>query len=188
MSKNQLFNPIRDELIGTCLVPEAEQMSDGAIANNRLALERLDTKPELYRRVVRELGWLANSYEADLLLPVPDGANWLAEAVSLETGVDYGLLYKSDDGSYDCLPDTREKLAAADSVVIIGDVLNQLTATKKVLAIPGATDTARAVLGVFDRGPHDRDRLDIPVRALVRRPIPTQLANDDKLWRLTRSA
>jgi hypothetical protein len=188
MSKNQIFNPLRNELIATCLVQEDYVQANGAQSNNKFVVERLQTKPELSRRVVGELGRLVTSFRPDLLLPVPDGANWLAEAVSLETEIDYGLLHKSDDGSIEALPDTREKLASAGTVVVIEDVLNRLTTTNKVLEIPGTADKVAAVVGVFDRGPTDRDPLDIPVQALLRRPLADQLSMDDKLWRLTRSA
>jgi adenine/guanine phosphoribosyltransferase-like PRPP-binding protein len=188
MSKNQIFNPIRNELIATCLVQEDYRQANGAQSNNKFIVERMQTNPELMRRVVSELGWLATSLQPDLLLPAPDGANWLAEAISLETGIDFGLLHKSDDGTIEPLPDTREKLESADAVVIIEDVLNRLTTTKKVLSMPDTAGKVSAVIGVFDRGPTDRDPLSIPVQALLRLPVPDQLPTDDKLWRLTRSA
>jgi adenine/guanine phosphoribosyltransferase-like PRPP-binding protein len=182
MSKNQLFNPIRDELIATCLVEADYRQASGLPSNNKLVVERLRDNDQLARQVVGNLAHLAIGHEADFLLPVPDGANWLAEAVSLETGIDYGLLHKADDGTVEALPDTDEQLTDASRVVIVEDVLNRLTTTRKVLAVPTVADKAKAVIAVFDRGPVDRDRLKLPMEAILRLPIAAILPKDDKLW------
>ena len=188
MSKNQIFNPLRNELIAACLTRTDYIQASGVESNNKLVAERLQDDPLLTRKVVGSLASLVVARKPELILPVPDGGNWLAEAVSLETGIDFGLLYKHDDGSVDCLPDTREQVDAASSIIVMDDVLNRLTSVRKVMAIAGVEAKTAGVIGVFDRGPTDRDSLDVPVESILRKPIPDHLPDNDKLWRLAESA
>jgi hypothetical protein len=155
--------------------------ASGAPANNKFEIGRLQGSP-LQATVIEALGSLATDHRGDLLLSVPTGGDWLVQATSRATGIPYKTLSKSEDRSFLALPAAAQAIAESRRIIVVDDILNMLTNSRKVLEITGVEERSVAAIGVIDRGPRDRPELDIPTQAVLRMPVDPLLHERDSLW------
>lgn len=187
MRVNRRHFPLQTELLKATFCREEYVQASGQPANNKFIVERLRGS-RLQAPVIGALGAMATHYSADLLLAVPSGGDWLAEETSYGTGIPYATLWKDEDKSFIVPPDAAEDIAASTRIVVVDDILNMLTNTRKTLALPGVAERAVAAIAVIDRGPVDRPRLDIPAEAILRMPVEPQLPANHELWQYADTA
>lgn len=161
----------------------------GQQANNKTELdyETLLRHPQLLNQVVELICEKAEPYKPDFFAGVPDGATGLAERVAQETGAYFVRLKRPSktEMSYATTAD-RDRVGCLQGGILLEDVLNRRTNTKRALDIEGLGPKILAVIGILDRSipePEDRKTIGKPVHSLVRRPIAPILPDDDELWR-----
>ena len=182
MRVNRQHTLLQRKFLAATFEREDYIQANGAVSNNKFVIERLRGS-ELEPTVIEALGVMATGYQADLLLSVPSGGDWLVEAVSRDRGIQPAYLKKNHkDKSFIVPPDTVETIVASKRIVVVDDILNMLTNTRKVLALPGVGEKAVAAVGVIDRGPTDRPELAIPTIAVLRMEVPPVLPAKHDLW------
>lgn len=155
-------------------VGETETYASGRQGNNKLDIETCKNIYKVRQDLKFRLGAIAIKYKPEFITAVPNGANWLGRDVAHYAGLPFVELKKYDDGSID-IHCQREAVTAYQlgSCVVVEDVFNQFTNTRKTLAVPPIGDKARAVIGVWDRGdPVHRVALPLPVHSLIKEYIP----------------
>lgn len=169
--------------------------ASGKHANNKLELDdkRLEQDDWLKEQVVEALGKIALEFEPEFVAGVPEGATRLGVRIAkyVSNYSDYIvqplLLQKIENGSlkyfnYRNQQDFNTVLACRRGV-IVEDVSNEFTNTRKVLNIPGLRQKTVAVLSIFHRGPAEaRESLEVPSLSIVEHYIPPQLEQDSLLW------
>lgn len=177
----------REEILATCLSRYEGKFAGGDRANNKLDMERIYDNPELFEEVVKKLGQAAMEHDPEFVVGVPDGAIRLADAVALRCDL-YSVHLKktgSDKGKVefkDSFVDGEVMCGSLRRGVLIEDVFNTFTSTRRVLAIPELSKKVVAAEAIWDRGNDPRDEPDIPTRALIKEPIPSILPTDSRLW------
>lgn len=186
---------IRSDILRRCLTRHDDApvtFAGGEQANNKLDLEKITGSVKLRARVAVRMAELVRQSEfypkLDMIVAVPNGANWLA--------LDMGYLLGRFVLQLDKDPETKDfsfrhngdnQLAGTKNIIIVDDVLNQLTNTSKVYELPDMAERTNAVFGIWDRNP-DRTTsctLPVPVQAIISEYIPAQLPSDSKLWKYT---
>ncbi len=177
---------LREEILATCLVSYNGYFHNGERANNKLDLDRLQlSNPALREKVIAGLGKMAMDFKPDFIVGVPNGANWLAEAVAIEIDVDCPVLEKSEDGRRMYFLDEIERDYCINNFrgVVVEDVSTHLTSVRQTLAVPEIGCRAVASIAVWDRGrDSERHGLEIPFVPLIKEHIPPILPADSLLW------
>lgn len=179
------MSKLRKQILTHCFDSYDDVFASGARANNKLDLEHIANIPRLRQKVVKALAPIVLPLQPNLVVATPNGANWLAEDLAVAACSRALTLYKDPDTkefSYKS-PDDEFLVLAARRVVVADDVLNNLTNTGKVLALPGIEERTQAILGIWDRNPGREAAPNIPIHALVREAIPAMLPEDSPLWR-----
>ncbi|MGH7238161.1 MAG: hypothetical protein ACREGF_06510 [Candidatus Saccharimonadales bacterium] len=187
---------LREPILKACFQPGNLVFAGGEEANNKLELENLRHCPDLRSLVAARVGKLVREYNPDLIIPVPNGANWLGQDIARARGIGCVLLGKNAETKEIYYPSNIQKqiVEGSQSIVIIEDALNKLITTKKVLALPGIAEKCLAVAGIWRRGdlglvlPRYLESAEneddyIPVQAVINEFIPAQLPDDSELWR-----
>jgi hypothetical protein len=169
--------------------------SGGKTANNKLHLddETLEKDNWLKEQVVQTLGKIALEFQPDFIAGIPKGASKLGIRVAKEVSrhsehiVKPVALRKKEYGDlkffdYESQHDFNTVLACQRGI-IVDDISNEFTNTRKVLSIPGLRQKTVAVLSIFHRGPAEaRESLEVPSLSVVEHYIPPQLEQDSLLW------
>lgn len=176
-SPEQLKKVIWDECFS---VGETKTYASGRQGNNKLDIEICKEIYGVRQDIKQLLGRIAGRYEPEFIVGVPNGANWLAYDVASYLGVPFVKLQKYDDGSIDIhCQRSAANAYSHKSCVVVEDVFNQFTNTRKTLAVPPIGKKTQAVIGVWDRGDAVvRQELNVPVHSLIRHYIPEQYEND----------
>lgn len=160
--------------------------ADGQPANNKLDLGYPNLAPHtaLFRKIVLGLCEVAEQYKPEFTVGNPDGATGIAGAVALEMDLYcVHLVKRAGNIEYSMLFD-EDAVNQLGSGLIVEDVLNRRSTTKKVLGLPQLAPKISAVIGIFDRGIMGENvELDKKVHALVTQPIEQLLPEDSPLWR-----
>lgn len=162
----------------------------GQKANNKTELDydTLARHPRLLDRVVELMCEEAESYNPDFFVGVPDGATNLAGRVAREYGAYHVSLRRvsKEEMGYKTEID-RSSIAHLGDGVLIEDVLNQLTNTRRALMVEGLDPKILAVIGILNRGmPGEQQPISKPIHSLVTRSIPAILPPSDELWALAK--
>jgi hypothetical protein len=187
MSQDQL----RERLLDVGFGSYEGSFADGQSANNKLELDyaMLSKHPELCNEVVTRLTDLAEIFNPQFIMGVPDGATGFAAAVAarirLQRKIYNPVLTKDGTtqaidyrGSMD-----RSLVMALSTGVLIEDVLNRRSTTERVLRISGLAPKITTVIGIFDRSlPEERIDVGKPVYRLAAQEIPAVLTADSELW------
>jgi hypothetical protein len=178
---------VRDRLLSVCLERHEGRFASGQKANNKLDLEKLANDPELEQFVVESLAGRVLEHAPEFVVGIPDGATQLAGKVAVNSGLYLAHLKKNDQD-----PNKFEFASWADEEaiceplnrgVLIEDVFNRFTNTRRALAIPLLAKRIVAVEAIWDRGlPAYREQLDIPCGSIISEHIPDQLPDDSDLW------
>jgi orotate phosphoribosyltransferase len=162
--------------------------ADGQSANNKFDADAIRNSSGLRTRVADAVAYLVLEYMPDMIVAVPNGANWLGIDIAWRLGTANLLLKKDENnGRIDYLPDGQEALESARKVVIIEDVINRRSTTSKVLALSGMRDRAVAVCAIFDRGVEGEiQNISVPVNAVYALAIPGMLESNSLLWDFAR--
>jgi len=181
---------LRDEILDVALERGGPyEFAGGDIANNKLNTDRLHSNRELQSRIVERLGYLALSFKADALIPVPDGGNKWAELIAdlIKKPVCYLRKVEATPGlrTYDFATDWFEKVAEKkEKIMIVDDVGNRLTSIKGVMEIPIIAKRAVLVGGIWMRGEQGvTQQVDIRQKWLVEEYIPPMLPENSELWK-----
>lgn len=180
---------LREELLTTGFGRYSGTFASGVEANNKLNLDGVQRNMRLRREVVAGIGQIIqdNNLEFGLVMPVPNGANWLGLEVASANNARYLPLRKAGNRQISLIsPQDQGEIDVADKIVVVEDVPNGLTSVRRVLGLPGVMERTVAVLGVFDRGdPSQREPLPehILLRSLVEEYIPPMLPDDSNLWK-----
>lgn len=176
----------REQLLAACLQPFEGTFKNGERANNKLIFDKLSSdNPELYERVVKQLSNFALQAEADFVVPVPDGARQLARDVAAQSDSTFiDLIKDTDQDIMDfASDDDRQRCLNQMRGVIVEDVFNRFTNTRKVLDIPIIAERAVLAAAIFDRGhPYTRNELFIDHRAIATQYIPALLTPEHPAW------
>ncbi len=149
-------------------------------ANNKLDLERLEHDSRLRELIVPAIGALAAQYDPEFIVGVPNGATWLSDAVASQLNC-YSVHLKRDKDrvmSYENQQLDEEMLANPLSRgVMVEDVFNRFTNTRRALAVPGLAPKIAAVIGIWDRGAGHAERQapTQPYQALISEHIAEML-------------
>lgn len=167
-------------LLSECLELGQFRLASGEKSNNKLNIDKLYEHPHHLRTILMRLGRLVIRQEPDLIVGVPSGGCMLAERLhddgyvqtptarltKIELG-DERVGFDFDSG-FD-----SELVEDSSRIVIVEDVFNRLTSTRKVTNMPLIRDRVIAAVAIWDRGFHpSRPPLDVPSEALVTRGIP----------------
>ena len=179
---------LREGILHECLIKEDTLFASGEPADNKLDIERLDSNSDFTSEVVRRLGRKVLEEAPDFVVGVPNGANWLAKEVKeLTPKLNLVVLNKDLDGNIS-FADKRSGYIALHGFrgVIVEDVFNRFTSTRKVLDLEPLGSKIVSAVSVWDRGnPADRTELEIPHTSLVTEYIPEQLGSHSELWKYT---
>ncbi|HTB48631.1 MAG TPA: hypothetical protein VK712_00960 [Verrucomicrobiae bacterium] len=182
---------LRGQLLEIGFGPYNGQFTDNQPANNKLNLDyenlNQEQHAELHDEVVSRLCGLAEMFEPEFVIGVPNGAIGLAQAVAVHySGFVYNPFLKKDESSKTvgyATPLDQEVAEELSCGVLIEDVLNRRSTTQRVLRIPGLAPKIVAVIGIFDRSvPSERKPVGRPVRSLVSMEIPAIIDEEHELW------
>lgn len=175
---------LRQGVLRACFDRFDGTYASGVAANNKLDLELLQGYPEHAALAVAGLRRLARRFGPDLIVPIPDGANWLGHGLGMTLGVDVMTLHKDPNTKAITMkPGSEQLYASARQVLLVEDVPNQLTTLRRTLAIPWIGELAVAALGVWDRGDsNDRPGLGVPLHSLIEEYLPPMLPVDSEYW------
>lgn len=164
------------------------KFAGGQHSNNKLDMEEAYQDPRALRLIMQALGRLALPYDADLIVPVADGANQLGVLLGVHLDLPVAFLQKDkvEPGlkTFKYRTDKDKKLVERSKrLIVVEDVPNQLTSIHGVLQVLGIGERAIAALGVFNRGlPGKAIDLSIPLKAILNYPISNQVAPDHQLY------
>lgn len=180
---------LKSYVLGRCFGRDDKVFASGVRANNKIDIELLADDP-VGHRMVHALGGVIRRYRPDFLVPVPNGARWITAMLSEELSVPEVFLEKHNDRTIHYPnPEEMERVLGFRRGVVIEDLLNRYTNTRKVLALPGMAERIVAAAALMDRGdPAVREPLTIPAYALVSEPIPEQLPVDSVYWSYAKTA
>ena len=179
---------LREEFLRTCFEPFDGEFASGKKANNKIEAENIYDHNELFEAIALRLGQAVLEHNPEFVVGVPDGATKLADAVALRCDLQAVHLKRTGPN--------REKMEFKDNFldrevicrplsrgVLIEDVFNEFTNTRKSLAIPELSERIVAVVGILDRGPRRRQEPAVPCRALIRKRIPNELWRYSRMWK-----
>ncbi len=174
---------LRKDILGLCFDRYDGTFADGQEANNKLDLELVKQLPSLAALVSYKMATMVVSHNPDLLVSTPKGADWLTRRVAGRLGVAALILNKNETTKeFTYSEDGEETVAQSDRLVIVDDVLNRLTNTGKVYALPGIAEHAVAIAGIWDRNPSRETKVPIPTEAIIVEEIPDMLPASHSLW------
>lgn len=161
----------------------------GQPANNKLDAERLEHNRELRRQVVPAMGILALEYDPEFIIGVPNGATWLGDAIAAEINCYPAHLKRLADGSMDYESqqvDWEMVVSPLTRGVLVKDVFNRFTNTRRALAVPELAPRIAGIIAVWDRGVDHPDRQppSQPHQALISEHIPEVLPLEHGLLEL----
>jgi hypothetical protein len=180
---------MRDQILGTCFEPFDGHFASGEPANNKLNLEKLTDHEPLRHAVALALGRFVAGHNPDFVTAVPDGANWLAEDIAGLYALDFVKLRKDPAAkAIDfATPADQDRCLQAESGVLVEDVFNSFTNTRKILGNFALHGRIQAAYAVWDRGyDNQRPPLSVPHKALFKFAIPPMLPDSSSLWRFTK--
>jgi len=163
--------------------------ASGRQANNQVDLELLADDPVAHA-LVRRLGTVIMDSQPDFLVAVPNGARWMTRILCRELSLPEIMLSKDEhrDISY-ANEGEAARITEFDNGVIVEDLFNRYTNTRKVLALPGMGERIVGACALMDRGsPADREALAIPTSVLVHTYIPEQLPPDSAYWKYAKTS
>lgn len=174
---------IRRDILDFCFDRYDGTFAGGQEANNKLDLERIGHLPHLAAQIVSRLAEIIETFEPDLLVSTPKGADWLTVRTSWRLGTSALLLDKDPSTKeFAYRPTGRETVEKSQRLVIVDDALNRLTNTGKVFDLPGIADKAVAIGAIWDRNPGRETDLSLPIGAVISEEIPDMLPDDSPLW------
>lgn len=175
---------IRDYFLEKCFVRDDRVFASGIQANNKIDMERLVNDPVAHALVER-LGGLIVAQRPEFLVAVPNGASWMTAFLCKQLSIPEVQLTKRQDRTIDFLnPEEALRVFDYERGVIVEDIFNRFTNTRKVLSLRGMSERVVAVTALMDRGePTTREPLEIPHIVLVHEPIPEQLSPDSVYWK-----
>lgn len=175
---------LEHRIIARTFVAEETSYANREVANNKLKSERLKNDPELFEEVIRELAWLALTFEPDAITYVPNGARMFAVPVAEQLGLPLAHMIKEPDGPtavgrmYIASPKSRDIILAANRLVVVEDISRTFSQTNRVLRMDGIDKVAVGEVSIVHRGtPEAHQDIAIPVRPLVTRYLPPQMNN-----------
>lgn len=164
--------------------------ADDQPANNKLDLgyERVSQHSEVCDEVLYRMYHIARKhrYNPDFIVGVPNGAIGYAARLAAMLEVDYNPHLRKDPNTkklYYANDIDKDSVSRLQRGILVEDVLNRRSSTRRALRLPGLGPKTTAVIAVFDRGiPEERYAIDKPVHAVVARPIPAELPQIHALW------
>lgn len=179
---------IEEDIFSACLRPYAGNFAGGQQANNKLECEILEHHPVLREVVVDQMGLAVMRHEPDFVVGIPRGATWLAKAIAKEKGLAVVRLdYESEDpqkNMYFYSAADEEVCRNGSRGVIVEDVFNRFTNTRRALAIEGLASRIVAAEAIIDRGDtSSRKELLIATDARIKKHIPSMLTPGSALWK-----
>jgi orotate phosphoribosyltransferase len=176
---------LRTELLACTLVPNDQPLASGKFSNNKLDIERVEHTFMLRARVAAGMANLMKKYRPNAIVSTPRGADWIALECAWQLGKSVVFLDKNKETKEFSYRHEGERIVkAVDRLVIVDDVLNDLTSTGKVYRLPHMAERTQAIVGVWDRNPNRETTLPVPIDALVSEEIPLQLPPDSPLWNI----
>jgi len=176
---------LREDIFKVCF-----QRYDGKFAGSQRANNKFDAEPLQWHKLLRPLvadavAALGMLYKPDMVVPMPNGANWLGLDVAYLLGTALLLLCKNEEtGEISYQPGGQQQLETAKRVLYVEDVPNRRSTTIKALALPGMAERVVAEVAILDRGmPDEKLPLQIPVKAMFVEPIPAMLPKNSPYWR-----
>lgn len=181
---------LRGPILRACFGEYEGTFASGVEANNKLDLERLPQRPALAARIAVEVGGLVSRYNPDLLVPVPNGANWLVDMISAARGIDRIVARKDPETKAVTIRNGDEICSQAHRLVVVEDVLNGGTNSGRVIEALDCPEKVVAVVGIWNRGDivAQQQRFseiaghEVAVVAAVEEYIPPMLPTDSPLW------
>lgn len=182
--------PLRDRLLQVGFRRYEDSFASGLQANNKLDLsyEALHPHAELLAEVIQRLGELATEYQPDLIVPVPNGANGIGSNVAMKLNIEAACLIKNTWDTTQGIyygNGSAQAINEHERIILVEDVINGLTSTRRVMALPGITERLVSVIGIWDRG-DPQTRLVLPrgvvLQAIIQEPIAPMLPESSKLW------
>ncbi len=154
-------------------------LSAGDQADNKLELEQIRDISAVRELVVPALADLAMRHQPEFIIAVPNGANWLADAVAIETDCYVAHLHKDSNGKIDYedeFIDYEETVSRLERGVLLEDVFRTFRNTRASLAVKGLQDKIKGVVAIWDRAPNqERTAPHTPHVALISEHIPEML-------------
>ncbi|MGC1177128.1 MAG: hypothetical protein WA843_03595 [Candidatus Saccharimonadales bacterium] len=190
---------LREEVLQACFTrnDSGKPLAAGQPANNKLELENIESLSELRAVVVRKIGELVMPYDPEFVIGVPYGAIWIADAIAKEYGIEYAPRLKARGTAsgkqmqYDNeFVDGEVIVRNLSRGVLVEDVFNHFTNTRRALAVPGLSEKIVGIVGIWDRGVshENRETPTQPYQALVTEHIDEMLAETSELWRFAAEA
>jgi orotate phosphoribosyltransferase len=177
---------LRERILRCCFERGKYDFAGGAQANNKLNMENLESHLALRAKAavrVAELIRIQMPEKPELIIGVPNGGDWLAGDVAHLIGGHVLTLDKdSTTKEISFKPRGREILNLFKSAVIVDDVLNELTNTGKVYALPDMHEKVGGVFAIWDRNPGRTNNLGITTSAVFEETIPPVLPDDSPFF------
>lgn len=175
---------VRKQILEICFeLPETPiTFAAGQSANNKLDAERIEHNRGLRDLIVPAMGDLALEYRPDFVIGVPNGATWLSDAIAVEIDCYPAHLKRVEDGSMDYESESIDWELVVSPLtrgVLVEDVFNRFTNTRRALAVPRLAPKIAGVIAVWDRGVDhpDRQAPSQPHQALISEHIPETLTH-----------
>lgn len=178
---------LREPILERCFQRyDGPPFASGETANNKINIEKIQDDLLLRGRIIRTLGKKVMAHNPTFVSAVPNGANWIAEDITEYYNIPFVRLKRNieDPTKFEFNSrEDRELCQSLDDGVLIEDVINKFTNTRRALAIPSIGKRIVAVEAILDRGlPSERTEPGIPYNALITNPIPAILPPDSPLW------
>jgi len=166
-----------------------------------LNLAKIENKPKILHYYAQKLASkiITNNLNPDVIAGVPTGGNYWGEAVAKELQIDYAHVSKikiretdqikgqREDFSFDL---SRHELKPGDKVIIVEDLCNTFSSTKKVReAISRAGGEVIAIACAFNRSTDYQDGYwqDLPIIAIDQEAILKYQQDDDRVADLVKA-
>jgi orotate phosphoribosyltransferase len=181
---------LRTRLLKAGLVFGEFSFSGGQKANHKLELDydHIKQDSQLYLEVIDRLAELAEPWQPDFVVGVPNGATRIGLSVGLNLKtVSHCVQLRKDDGhfSYSTLAVDAENARRGSRGVIVEDVVNRRTNTLKVLNMNGLGEKIVGAVAIWDRAIDNdplRQSLPIELKSIVTEPVPSMLPDGHEFW------
>ncbi|MGB4758491.1 MAG: hypothetical protein WBP26_00365 [Candidatus Saccharimonadales bacterium] len=177
------FNRLHTDILQASFCRYDGPLANGENANNKLDLERIKDIPDLRQRVSGLVAEKVKLHRPQLIVPVPNGANWLGSDVAGLLDIEWLVLQKDiETKEISYFAGGLAVVQSIERLVVVEDVFRKFTNTNKVLALEGIGERAVAAEAIYDRNPNRIEDIGLPHDALVKQYIPTQLPAESSFW------
>lgn len=171
---------LREHILNNYFKYHGKPLSNGDFSDNKLDLESLEHS-HMAGVAINGLAERVKPHQPDLVIGIPEGANWLGKALAWRLGAGTLRLDKDEQGRIDYFPGGLEVVEAANAIAIADDVRRTDSNLRKVLALEAMADTTVVSVAIWDRNPELPGVEGIEQQAVIEEYIPLEIASDHPL-------